>query len=131
MGDWALIDTCVYLFAAYEPNKLSRVARDLLDDPAVGLLWSPASTWELVIKERTGKLSTLPGVVLGLSAGLRRIGVHHLPIRHDHTLRVARLPEVHKDPFDRILIAQALEEHVEIVTSDQIIPRYPGVRVAW
>lgn len=131
MGNWALIDTCVYLFAAYEPDKLSRSARELLEDPAVGLLWSPASTWEIVVKHRMGKLAGMPGAVDGLGAGLRRLGAQHLPIRHEHAMRVHDLPLIHKDPFDRILIAQALEERVTVVTSDTMIPRYPDVRVRW
>lgn len=133
MGDRSLIllDTCAYLFAAHEPDRLSSRARRVLVNPETVLVWSPISTWELGIKARKGRLDFPSGALRTLEEGLARLNVRVLPVTQAHALRCNDLPALHSDPFDRMLIAQALEENLTLLTSDEIIPTYPGVKTLW
>jgi len=125
----ALLDTHTFLWAISDDPRLSRRAQQTFTGP--NDLWlSVASIWEILIKVKAGKLPVpLPaGPYLVKKLGENRIEV--LPIKLDHVLRIESLVVHHRDPFDRILIAQSLEEKFPIVTSDPWFDRYP-VRVIW
>lgn len=136
-----LVDTNALLHALLTPAKLSARARKTLEDRQHELVWSTASTWEVVIKARLGKLDLGGEVAKVLSAQIVRLGMRVLPIEQAHCLRIAGLPDVewkdakgvsqrHADPFDRLLVAQALVEELPILTADGLFERY-GVRRIW
>jgi PIN domain nuclease of toxin-antitoxin system len=120
-----LLDTHVLLWAAGEPDRLSAAARELLLDPQNELLFSAASLWEIAIKRTLGRedFRVEPRV---LRRGLLDNGYVELPITSQHAVSIDGLPPVHKDPFDRLLVAQALVEGVTLVTSDTRLLRYPA-----
>ena len=125
----ALLDTHTFLWAIANDPKLSRRAQQLFIGPS-DLSFSVASIWEIVTKSQTGRLDLPkpvgPYVVKKLAEN--RIGV--LPLGLDHVLRLERLSLHHRDPFDRILIAQSLEEGLPLVTADPLFDRYP-IQVIW
>jgi PIN domain nuclease of toxin-antitoxin system len=120
----ALLDTHTFLWAISGDKRLSRRAQQIFTGP--NELWlSVAGLWEILIKVRVGKLP-LPepsGPYLVKELGKNRIEV--LPIKLDHVLRIETLAVHHHDPFDRILIAQSIEEKLPLITSDPIFERYP------
>jgi PIN domain nuclease of toxin-antitoxin system len=120
----ALLDTHTFLWAISDDKRLSRRAQQTFTAP--NELWlSVASVWEILIKVKAGKLP-LPepsGPYLVKELGENRIEV--LPIELDHVLRIETLAVHHRDPFDRILIAQSIEEKLPLITSDPIFERYP------
>jgi PIN domain nuclease of toxin-antitoxin system len=120
-----LLDTHVLLWAAGEPDRLSAAARELLLDPQNELLFSAASLWEIAIKRTLGRedFRVEPRV---LRRGLLDNGYVELPITSQHAVSIDGLPPVHKDPFDRLLVAQALVEGVTLVTSDTRLLQYPA-----
>jgi len=125
----ALLDTHAFLWAISDDVRLSRRAQRAFTGP--NELWlSVASLWEILIKVRVGKLP-LPepsGPYLVKKLGENRIEV--LPIKLDHVLRIETLVVHHRDPFDRILIAQSIEEKLPLITADPIFERYP-VELIW
>lgn len=135
-----LVDTNGLLFALLAPDRLSPRARRILEDRSSALVWSAASTWEVVVKAGLGKLDLGGDVATVLGEQILRMGMRILPVEQAHCLRVATLPDVgwidgsglsrrHADPFDRLLVAQALVEGLPILTSDDHFDRYPVVRV--
>jgi PIN domain nuclease of toxin-antitoxin system len=120
-----VLDTQLLLWAAGEPKRLSARARKLLADPSHDLLFSVASLWEIVIKRSLGR----PDFVVDphvLRRGLTDNGYRELPITGAHALAVETLPPLHRDPFDRMLVAQATVEGVVLLTHDQQLAAYPG-----
>ncbi len=115
-----LLDTHVLIWAAIDGNKLSKAAVQLIDDEAKTLYFSAASFWKLIIKgaERTGAFPAVLRKVL-LDAGYLEF-----PITSDHGLAVGNLPNHHRDPFDRIMVAQALAEGISLVTPDSAMHAY-------
>lgn len=120
-----LLDTHLLLWAAGEPGKLSSKSRNLLSNPTAELIFSTASIWEVVIKNALGR-SDFQVEPQQLRDGLIQNGYHELVIRSEHVLAVGLLPLIHKDPFDRILIAQAQVENITLLTTDDQIVRYSG-----
>ena len=118
-----LLDTHLLLRAA--SDQLSAEAVALIDDPANDLMFSAASIWEIVIKSGLGRADFKTDPQL-LRRGLTDNGYVELPITSEHGLAVGRLPDHHKEPFDRILVAQATVEGITLVTSDPVVARYPG-----
>jgi PIN domain nuclease of toxin-antitoxin system len=114
-----LLDTHLLLWALGSPLKLSADTRKLLDTSEVYV--SAASIWEISIKAATGKLKADAAEIL---AAIQPAGLNLLPITGDHAARVARLPAHHKDPFDRILVAQAVTEPMILLTNDKGLERY-------
>lgn len=114
-----LLDTHLLLWALGAPSRLPAAARRLIRDADVHV--SAASIWEISIKAALGKLRADPGEVL---AALEPAGFLQLPIVGEHAARVARLPLLHRDPFDRLLVAQALTEPMRLVTNDASLGRY-------
>jgi PIN domain nuclease of toxin-antitoxin system len=120
-----LLDTHVLLWAAGQPDQLSASARQLLDDPHNELLFSAASLWEIAIKRGLGRDDFRVDPRL-LRRGLLDNGYGELPITSEHAVAVDGLPSLHKDPFDRILVAQATVEGIALLTSDPLVAQYPG-----
>ena len=120
-----LLDTHLLLWAAAEPRRLSKQARALIDNPDNDLLFSAASLWEVAIKRGLGRDDFKVDARL-LRRGLLDNGYGELPIISDHVVAIDSLPPIHKDPFDRILVAQATVEGVTLLTIDYIVLQYPG-----
>lgn len=120
-----LLDTHVLLWAASEPKRISKAARVLIEDPENELLFSAASLWEITIKRALGRqdFRADPRV---LRRALLDNGYVELPITGEHVIQVDQLPIKHKDPFDRVLIAQAIVEGSTLLTNDQKVASYPG-----
>jgi PIN domain nuclease of toxin-antitoxin system len=120
-----LLDTDVLLWAAGEPARLPASARRLLNDSGNELLFSAASLWEIAIKQNLGRKDFRVDARL-LRRGLFDHGYQELPILSSHVVEVESLPAVHKDPFDRLLVAQATLEGILLLTLDSTVARYPG-----
>jgi len=120
-----LLDTHLLLWAAAEPHRLSTDAAALISDSANRLYFSAASIWEIVIKNGLNREDFFIDPHI-LRRGLVENGYHELSITVSHVLAVAHLPPVHRDPFDRILVAQAESEGLRLVTSDEVVASYPG-----
>lgn len=118
-----LLDTHVFLWLLAEPERLGPHLRSL-EDPRNDLLLSAASSWEIAVKVRLGRLE-LPGDPQRyVPDRMRAIGAEPLAVEHAHALAVAELPPLHRDPFDRMLVAQARHLRLRIVTADAEIARY-------
>ncbi|RWN49276.1 MAG: type II toxin-antitoxin system VapC family toxin [Mesorhizobium sp.] len=120
-----LLDTHLLLWAAGEPDRLTPAALAEIEDPENELLFSPASLWEIAIKRGLGRNDFEVDPRL-LRRGLFDNGYHDLPITSEHALAIDGLPAIHKDPFDRILVAQATIEGITLLTMDDLVARYPG-----
>lgn len=120
-----LLDTHVLLWAAGAPERLSDAARALLESTDNRLLFSAASLWEIAIKRGLGR-EDFRVDPRALRRGLDDFGYEELPVSSAHALALDQLPPLHHDPFDRILIAQALVEGVTLLTVDADVARYPG-----
>lgn len=120
-----LLDTHILLWAAGECERLSRGARELIENPEHRVCFSAASIWEVVIKNGLGREDFQVDPHL-LRRGLIENGYVELPVTSAHTLALAHLPPIHRDPFDRILIAQAQVEGFLLLTVDATILQYNG-----
>lgn len=120
-----LLDTHILLWAAGLPERLSDQARALIEDPNNDLLFSAANLWEITIKRGLGRndFKVEPEI---LRRGLMENGYKELVITSTHATAVGWLPTIHKDPFDRILVAQAETEGALLLTADEIVAQYPG-----
>jgi PIN domain nuclease of toxin-antitoxin system len=120
-----LLDTHLLLWAAGQPSRLSRAAHKLMNDSRNELIFSAANLWEIVIKRRLGRSDFQVEPRL-LRRGLLDNGYTELAIGDDHTIALDGLPPLHKDPFDRILIAQAMVEGITLLTADPLVAQYPA-----
>lgn len=120
-----LLDTHLLLWAAGEPDRLSVRARALMEDQDNALVFSAASLWEITIKAGLGRADFQVDPHL-LRRGLIENGYEELPVTGQHALAVGQLPDVHRDPFDRILVAQATVEGLLLLTHDPLVQAYPG-----
>ena len=120
-----LLDTHLLLWAAGEPDRLSVRARSLMEDQDNALVFSAASLWEITIKAGLGRTDFQIDPHL-LRRGLIENGYEELPVIGQHALAVGQLPDVHRDPFDRILVAQATVEGLLLLTHDPLVQAYPG-----
>jgi PIN domain nuclease of toxin-antitoxin system len=120
-----LLDTHILLWAAGKDERLSPAARRLLEGTGNELVFSAASLWEVALKRQSGKsdFGAEPAV---LRRTLLESGYVELPITGMHVAATSALPKIHKDPFDRLLLAQALTEGMTLVTADKVLSRYPG-----
>ncbi|MEK6608480.1 MAG: type II toxin-antitoxin system VapC family toxin [Myxococcota bacterium] len=130
MAQKLLLDTCTFLWMLGESERLGPRARDALLDSSRQVFLSAASSWEIAIKVRLGKLRLLgsPGALI--PAQLDRNGITPLAVEHAHALATAELAAHHRDPFDRLLIAQARIERMTLVTPDAAFAPY-GVETIW
>lgn len=120
-----LLDTHVLLWAAGLPAQLPHVARAMLEEQGNELVFSAASLWEIAIKCSLGRADFQVDARV-LRRGLLDNGYLELPISSEHAVFIDSLPPIHKDPFDRILIAQATVEGITLITSDALVTQYPG-----
>ena len=120
-----LLDTHVLLWAAYEPSRLSQAAHDLLSDSKHRLHFSIASLWEVAIKSSLGR-SDFRVDVDELRLGLVANDYEEVSIEAAHVLRLPTLPNIHSDPFDRILVAQAMAEGFVLISHDKQVVAYGG-----
>ena len=120
-----LLDTHVLLWAAGTPDQLPPDARTLLENPDNELVFSAASLWEITIKRSVGRTDFQVDARV-LRRGLLDNGYLELPITSEHAVFIDSLPSIHKDPFDRILVAQATVEGITLLTADALVAQYPG-----
>jgi PIN domain nuclease of toxin-antitoxin system len=124
-----VLDTHTLIWAAKDPSRLSAPAATFIRDPANTIYLSVVSVWEIVIKAQTRKAATVQPIRT-LLAMLPGVGFTLLDVRVAHALAVEGLPPVHKDPFDRLLAAQAIAEGAVLITIDPVFAHYP-VTVVW
>ena len=120
-----LLDTHLLLWAAGNPERLSTDARDLIEAPDNELFVSSAILWEIAIKRGLGRDDFQVDARL-LRRGLLDNGYSELPIGSEHAVAIDSLPSLHKDPFDRMLVAQATIEGITLLTADALVAAYPG-----
>jgi PIN domain nuclease of toxin-antitoxin system len=120
-----LLDTHLLLWAALDDPLLPGAARDVILDPGNGLAFSAASIWEVAIKVATGRGAMLPDPDR-LRRRLLESGYAEVPITAEHGIATMRLPLLHRDPFNRIMLAQAQVEGLVLLTVDRILASYPG-----
>ena len=120
-----LIDTHLLIWAANEPEKLSEKAKALMTNPEHELFFSAASIWEIAIKNGLSRDDFKVDARV-LRRGLLDNDYTELPTTSAHAVFVENLPLIHKDPFDRILVAQATVEGITLLTADSTVARYPG-----
>ena len=120
-----LVDTHLLIWAAMFPERLSQAARVLITDPRNTLIFSAASIWEAAIKSSLGRDDFRVDSRV-LHRGLLDNGYTELPVTSLHAVTIDSLPSVHKDPFDRLLLAQAISEGIVLLTTDAQLTRYPG-----
>jgi PIN domain nuclease of toxin-antitoxin system len=125
-----LLDTCAFIWAVADQEQLSATARAAITNPENDVLLSAASVWEIVIKHGAGRLSLTMDPATFVQEGRRRHVVDSLPIDEESVLHTVLLPPHHNDPFDRILIGQAIVHGCVLVTPDPVVRRYP-VRSLW
>lgn len=126
-----LLDTHVMLWALTEPARLGRKARKIIESPASRLMVSAASAWEIAMKHRLGKLPQADALLGAYSKHLDRLGAIRLPVTEDHALLAGRLEWGHRDPFDRMLAAQAMIESLVLITGDPAFGGCRGVPTLW
>jgi len=120
-----LLDTHLLLWAAGDPERLSKQARQLINNPENELFFSAASLWEVAIKRGLNRPDFKADARL-LRRGLLDNGYSELPIISHHVVATESLPPIHKDPFDRVLVAQATIEGITLLTTDSVVSQYPG-----
>ena len=124
-----LLDTHVFLWIADAPEKLSRKASEIIRNPDNQIFLSIATPWELATKSKNGKLDAA-GLLRDLEAGVFEGDLEILPASVSQVIRAGSLPLHHRDPFDRLLIAQALDQRMPILSKDRLLDRY-GVQRIW
>lgn len=126
----ALLDTHAFLWWVTDASQLSDTAKAAIADPSNLLFLSSASVWEIVIKVGTGKLVLPEEPETYIPSRMASNRFESLPIQVSHVLQVAKLPDLHRDPFDRVLVAQSQVEQMPILTIDALIRQYP-VTTIW
>lgn len=119
-----LLDTHVFIWYMRGDPSLSQGARDLIEAPEAENLVSVASLWEIAIKTSLGKIE-IGKPFAQIQEDLDNNGFLTLGLQFEHLNQVSNLPFIHRDPFDRLLIAQAMIEKIPLITADEIIPQYP------
>lgn len=125
-----LLDTVVWLWSVGEPSRISHKARDVMADVSHEVFLSAVTSWEVAIKGASGKLRLPEPPDLYVPRRMAAQGLRPLAVSHAHALTVFALPAHHRDPFDRLLIAQAKVEDMTLITADRIFDRYP-VQLLW
>ncbi|MGH8146709.1 MAG: type II toxin-antitoxin system VapC family toxin [Rhodanobacteraceae bacterium] len=125
-----LLDTHAFLWAVMQPQQLAPKVRKLLENPVTEVVVSAATVCEIATKFRLGKLPSAAPIVAGVDEVVRRLGARWLAISHAHALKAGQYPQPHRDPFDRILAAQAEIEGLPLVTRDRALRQF-GVDIVW
>lgn len=126
-----LLDTHALLWALVAPDHLPGPVAASVADPRTDLLVSAASAWEIATKHRLGKLDQATAVVSGYPDHLARLRATELPITSHHASIAGGLRWDHRDPFDRMIVAQAMTESLTVVTADRVLLDFPGIRAVW
>lgn len=126
-----LLDTHTLLWALTDPTRLGAAARAVIEDRASRIVVSSASAWEIATKHRLGRLPHADVVLVAYVEHLRRLGAQSLPVEDGHALVAGSLNWEHRDPFDRMLAAQAMREGLTLITRDPAFATLPGVRILW
>ena len=125
-----LVDTHTFLWALLGDHRLSARAKQVLTSGEHELVFSLVSLWEIAIKIKVGKLNAVGSSVAYIRDEMGEYGMELLPVRYEHILQLEHLPLHHSEPFDRLLIAQAVAESLPILTHDKMFPLYP-VKLIW
>jgi PIN domain nuclease of toxin-antitoxin system len=125
-----LVDTHTFLWALLKNHRLSATAKQILTSKEHELYFSLVSLWEIAVKMKIGKLNTVGSSVTYIRDEMAEYGMELLPVRYEHILQLEQLPLHHSEPFDRLLIAQAIAESLPILTHDEMFPLYP-VKLIW
>ena len=125
-----LLDTHVLLWWLVDSRRLSERARSLIADRRNKLFWSAASSWELAVKLALGRIQFQTPLRTLIPDVLRKQGIASLPVEHSHAFQVASLPPLHRDPFDRMLVAQCQLERFTLLSADSQLDEYE-VDVLW
>ena len=126
-----LLDTNAFLYWARDVTRLSDIAHEILSDGSNEIFFSTVNAWEIAIKASIGKMEQVPEDLEGyLDEQLLINGFDVLPVYLRHAVGVRHLPHHHGDPFDRLLVVQAMVEDMPLLSSDPILPNYP-VRILW
>jgi PIN domain nuclease of toxin-antitoxin system len=125
-----LLDTHAFLWWVTDNEQLSSVAREAIINPENSIIFSVVSAWEIAIKQGTGKLTLPEPAEIYIPSRLETNQFSILPINLSHVLQIASLPDLHRDPFDRLLIAQSQVENIPIISIDRFVTQYP-VTVIW
>lgn len=126
-----VVDTHCWLWFFLEPSRLSAEALAVLVDEESEIYFSTVSAWEIVIKYSLGKLSLPSPPAEYIPSRLFEMGHLSLPVEMSHIWSLQSLPEIHKDPFDRLLMGQAAKEGIPLMTADPMIRQYPGIPLFW
>ena len=124
-GVKVLLDTCTLLWLTQEPEKLSNTCMGVINEPSTILLLSHASVWEIVLKIQSGKFNFPMPLRKWLDEQKSVWAFEYLPINLEHLLRTGEIEKHHLDPFDRLLVVQAMTENIGILTPDEFIAKYP------
>jgi PIN domain nuclease of toxin-antitoxin system len=125
-----LTDTCTFLWMISAPDRLSPRARVMLIDPSNEVFLSSVSAWEIAVKHGLGHLPLREAPDRFVPAQREAHGIEALPLDEESVLQVLRLPALHRDPFDRMLVCQAIVHGLAILTPDPLVSQYPA-RVIW
>ena len=126
-----LLDTHALFWSVKDPDRLSADARDVISDASVPLLVSAASAWEMATKHRLGRWPEISDFVRNFDRKLQRLGAQSLAVSVEHALAAGGLEWEHRDPFDRVLAAQAMREGVALITRDRAFSGLPGLSTLW
>ena len=124
-----LLDTCTFLWILEGSSELSGTATEIIRNPANRLFLSAVSAWEILLKHSIGDLPMPEPPERFVPRQRVRHGIEPLPLLEDDTFRLHRLPKHHRDPFDRLLVCQALARRMPILTPDRLIRRYPATTI--
>ena len=124
-----LLDTCAFIWSVQDSPELSSIARNILDGDD-DVFVSQATFWEIAIKQTTGKIN-LSQTSFELAEICEAEDIKILPLELAHFERIKQLPMIHKDPFDRIIMAAAIEEGLTILTKDEAVRKYEEVKTLW
>jgi PIN domain nuclease of toxin-antitoxin system len=121
-----LLDTAVWLWSIDSVERINKIGREVLENRQEEIYFSAAVAWEISIKARLGKLNLRSPPAQCIPAFMEKQGLRALPVTQLHAIKVYDLPLHHQDPFDRIIIAQAIAEDMTILTADRIFEKYPA-----
>jgi PIN domain nuclease of toxin-antitoxin system len=125
-----LLDTAVFLWSVDAQQRLNARTKQILESREEEIFLSPVVSWEIVFKVNRGKLTLARSASETLNLAFAKFGMRSLPVTHAHSLTLGELPPFHHDPFDRMLVAQAKNEGMVLMTADATLEKYP-VDILW